>query len=206
MSGGTRIGLDLDNTLISYEEVFRVYAQRRGLIDAWFRGGKDDVRDALRRQDEGELKWQKLQGAVYGKGVADAVLFDGAAAFLRRARALGREIVIVSHKTEFGHYDPDRINLREAALAWMHAQGFFDSTRLGVVTDKVRFTATRGEKLALIREFAVDYFVDDLPEVLEHPEFPPEVTGILFTRGATSDSSYPRVAAHWRDIDRMVLG
>ncbi|MFZ2006083.1 MAG: hypothetical protein WAV02_13415 [Stellaceae bacterium] len=206
MSGGTRIGLDLDNTLISYEEVFRTYAQRRGLIEAGFRGGKDEVRQALRRQDDGELKWQQLQGAVYGKGVAEAALFDGADAFLRRASALGREIVIVSHKTEFGHYDPDRINLREAALAWMRAQGFFDPDGLGVAPDKVRFTATRGEKLALIRELAVDFFIDDLPEVLEHPEFPPEVTGILFTRGATSESTYPRIAAHWRDIARMVLG
>lgn len=206
MSGGTRIGLDLDNTLISYEEVFRTYAQRRGLIEAGFRGGKDEVRQALRRQDDGELKWQQLQGAVYGKGVAEAALFDGADAFLRRASALGREIVIVSHKTEFGHYDPDRINLREAALAWMRAQGFFDPDGLGVAPDKVRFTATRGEKLALIRELAVDFFIDDLPEVLEHPEFPPEATGILFTRGATSESTYPRIAAHWRDIARMVLG
>jgi hypothetical protein len=206
MSGGTRIGLDLDNTLISYEEVFRSYAQRRGLIEAGFRGGKDEVRHALRRQDDGELKWQKLQGAVYGKGVAEAVLFDGADAFLRRASTLGREIVIVSHKTEFGHYDRDRINLREAALAWMRVQGFFDTGGLGVAPDKVRFTATRDEKLALIREFAVDYFIDDLPEVLEHPDFPPEVTGILFTRGVTCESSYPRVAAHWRDIARMVFG
>ncbi len=205
MANGARIGIDLDNTLISYEDVFRTYAQRRGLIEAGFRGGKDEVRRALRCLEDGELKWRKLQGAVYGKGVADAVLFDGADAFLRRASALGREIVIVSHKTEFGHYDPDRINLREAALTWMRTQGFFDSGRLGVAPDKVRFTATRGEKVALIREFGVDYFIDDLPEVLEHPDFPLEVTGILFTRGVTGEATYPRVAAHWRDIARMVL-
>ncbi len=28
---------------------------------------------------------------------------------------------MVSHKTEYGHYDPDRVNLREAALGWMTA-------------------------------------------------------------------------------------
>lgn len=201
----SRIGIDLDNTLISYEEVFRAYASERGFVAPDFAGGKDAVRDVIRGLDGGELAWQKLQGVVYGRGVSEALLFDGADVFLRRARALGHEIVIVSHKTEFGHHDPDKINLREAALAWMRARGFFDPDGLGVAPDKVRFTATRDEKIAAIRELSVDYFIDDLPEVLEHPDFPPEIVGILFTRGVPMTSPYPRIAAHWRDIANMVL-
>lgn len=206
MAGGRRIGIDLDNTLISYEDVFCAYARARGLVPPEFCGGKDEVRDAIRAGADGELAWQQLQGAVYGKGVREAVLFDGADAFLRRARDLGREIVIVSHKTVFGHYDPDRINLREAALAWMRERGFFSSAAFGISPDKVWFTATRAEKIAAIRELAVDCFIDDLPEVLGHPDFPPEIMGVLFTRGGATASSYPCAAAHWRDIAEMVLG
>lgn len=206
MGVGKRIGIDLDNTLISYEDVFRAYARERGLVDADFRGGKDEVRDKIRVADDGELAWQKLQGAVYGRGVADAVLFAGADQFLLKARAQGREIVIVSHKTVFGHHDPDKVNLREAALAWMRGQGFFNAERFGLSPENVWFAPTRSEKIAKIRELSVDCFVDDLPEVLEHRDFPSEVTGILFTRGAVTTSSYPRVAAHWRDVAEMVLG
>jgi hypothetical protein len=206
MSGGKRIGLDLDNTLISYEKVFCAYAQARGLVGPDFRGGKDDVREALRARPGGELGWQTLQGAVYGRGVVDAELFPGADEFLLRARRQGHEIIIVSHKTVFGHYDPEKINLRDAALGWMRRQGFFSADRFGLSPANVWFTATRSEKIAKIRELSVECFVDDLPEVLEHCDFPSDVAGILFTRGAAKTSSYPRVAAHWRDIGEMVLG
>src|SRR5215469_4331457 len=98
-----RIGIDFDNTLIDYDEVFRALACERGLIDPGFRGGKDDVRRAVRALPDGEDAWQRLQGAVYGSRIADAVLFEGAGAFLRHARAEGHDILIVSHKTEYGH-------------------------------------------------------------------------------------------------------
>ena len=57
-----------------------------------------------------------------GTGIRDAVLIDGVADFLRRCGAHGHTVYIVSHKTEFNRYDPDQVNLRHAALAWMEAQ------------------------------------------------------------------------------------
>ena len=39
------------------------------LLPANFSGSKQQVRDAIRRLPEGELKWQALQGHVYGKGI-----------------------------------------------------------------------------------------------------------------------------------------
>ena len=201
-----RIGIDLDNTLINYDEVFRTFAQQRGLLDSSFVGGKDDVRAALRAMPDGEIAWQHLQGAVYGKGVRQAVLFEGAEVFLLRARDRGCEVFIVSHKTEFGHYDPDRVNLRDAAMQWMETQGFFRDDAFAIPDKNVLFASTRSEKIAAIRELGVSFFIDDLPEVLEDGGFPEAVTGILFTRGAGALSPYPRALAHWRDITGMVFG
>ena len=110
------IGIDFDNTIVTYDEVFCAMAKRCGLIDPAFVGSKQAVRDAIRLLPDGELAWQRLQGQVYSKGLADANMVRGFEAFLRRCRAEGCAVMIVSHKTEFGHYDPDRINLREAAL------------------------------------------------------------------------------------------
>lgn len=206
MAAPRRIGIDLDNTLIDYDQVFRMFAQERGLLDASFAGGKDEVRAAIRALPDGELAWQRLQGVVYGKGVRRAVLFEGADAFLRRAREERIDVVIVSHKTEFGHYDPDRINLRSAALEWLQERGFFDNDGFGLCHEDVIFAATRSEKIGIIRKLGVDFFIDDLIEVLEDSDFPAEVTGILFTRGVAIAEQYPRSLPHWREITRMVFG
>jgi hypothetical protein len=206
MAARQRIGIDLDNTLINYDGVFCTLAVAHGLIGAPTIRTKSAVREAMRALPDGELAWQRLQGVVYGKGVRDAVLFDGADRFLRRAREAGCDVFIVSHKTEFGHYDPDRVNLRDAARAWMEMQGFFHTDGFGIPSGNVTFATTRAEKIAAIRGLDVDVFIDDLPEVLEDGDFPPTVTGILFTGGADFVGHHPRALAHWRDITAMVFG
>jgi hypothetical protein len=206
MAERQRIGIDLDNTLINYDGVFCGLAVAHGLIESSAIRTKAAVREAIRGLPDGELAWQRLQGVVYGKGVRDAVLFDGADLFLRRARESGCDIFIVSHKTEFGHYDPDRVNLRDAAREWMEMQGFFHADGFGIPSGNVTFAATRAEKIAAIRALGVDVFIDDLPEVLEDGDFPPAVTGILFTGGIEAAGQRPGALAHWRDITAMVFG
>ena len=176
-----RIGIDFDNTIITYDEVFRAAARAQGLIEPGFDGSKQAVRDAIRLLPDGELTWQKLQGQVYGKGIVDAGLCNGVDSFLRRCRAEGAVVFIVSHKTEFGHYDPARVNLRTAALDWMTARGFFRPDGYGLAPDNVFFEGTRAEKLARIGTLDCSYFIDDLEEVLDDPGFPAGVQRILFS-------------------------
>ena len=198
-----RIGIDFDNTLIDYDEVFLTVARERGLIGPELVGGKQTVRAAVRELPDGETQWQRLQGAVYGRGIAGAVMFDGAEEFLRRARAEGHEVLIVSHKTEFGHFDPGSLNLRDAALAWMEQKGFFQVYGIGLASRNVHFSATRAEKLARIGVLGITHFIDDLPEVLDDPGFPAGVVKILFTNGAPARR--PDAFAHWREITAAVL-
>jgi len=200
-----RIGIDFDNTLIDYDEVFRTLARERGLVGPEFRGGKEALRRAVRAQPDGEAAWQRLQGSVYGTGIFGAVLFEGADDFLRRARADGHDILVVSHKTEYGHFDPTRVNLRDAALAWMRDKGFFRDDGFGLPVENVRFAATRSEKIDQIARLAFTHFIDDLPEVLDDPEFPAGVSKILFTNGAREDGMRPGAFAQWRDIADAVL-
>jgi hypothetical protein len=206
MAARRRIGIDLDNTLINYDDVFCTFAKERGLLDSSAATSKAAIREALRAMPEGEIAWQRLQGAVYGKGVRYAVLFEGADRFLQRAREQDCEIFVVSHKTEFGHFDPDRVNLRDAALDWMKGQGFFRNDGYGIPRENILFAATRSDKIAAIGELDVDTFIDDLPEVLDDKGFPPCVTGILFTADKAAASAYPRAFAHWRDITSAVFG
>jgi len=198
-----RIGVDFDNTLISYDAVFHATATRLGLIGEGIAPRKQAVRDAIRLAPDGELAWQKLQGHVYGAGIADATLIDGVDAFLRRCRAEACEVVIVSHKTVFGHHDPQRINLRDAALDWMKARKFFADDGYGI--SDVFFEATRAEKLSRIGALACDWFIDDLEEVFSDPAFPPGVRRILFAPAADAAAS-GIVCSTWKRIEERVFG
>jgi hypothetical protein len=200
-----QIGIDFDNTIIGYDEVFLAAARERQLIGADFAGTKQAVRDAIRLLPEGEISWQRLQGHVYGKGIRNAVLVDGVAAFLRQCRARGHAVYIVSHKTEYNRYDPDRINLRQAALAWMEAHGLF-SEAFGIPRASVFFADTRAKKLARIADLGCTHFIDDLEEVLTAPGFPPAVKRILFSRRRDAAHGMPfPVCADWQSIAETIF-
>jgi len=204
MSGGLRIGLDFDNTIITYDAVFLATARKWGLVGADFIGGKQAIRDAIRLLPDGELSWQKLQGQVYGKGLAQAEMVEGVDAFLRRCRTSNVPVTIVSHKTEFGHHDPDRINLRDAARAWMSGRGFFQTGGYNIAPDAVYFESTRQDKIARIAQVGCSHFIDDLEEVLCDPTFPFEVERILFSDVAPASGSCI-VCPTWRQIEERVF-
>lgn len=198
-----RIGIDFDNTLISYDNVFLAAAVERKLLSDGFRGNKQAVRDAIRLMPGGEMNWQRLQGYVYGKGIGGAVMFDGVDAFLRGCRAAGHDVFIVSHKTEFGHEDRDRVNLREAALSWMAAHGFFALDVYAISRENVFFESSRAEKLKRIASLRCAYFIDDLEEVLTDPDFPPGVNRVLFS--ALGSSLHFSSCASWQRIAETVI-
>jgi hypothetical protein len=201
-----RIGLDFDNTIIRYDKVFRQAAKERGLVDADFYGTKQHVRDAIRSLVDGELKWQALQGYVYGRGIANAEVFKGVPDFLGRARKDGHTILIVSHKTEYGHFDPERINLRSAALGWMEAHGFFSGCGFSIARDNVYFAATRAEKLNHIASLNCDFFVDDLEEILADPAFPASVERILFSENAANAEGLPYIICRdWIGVEEIIF-
>jgi hypothetical protein len=205
MASGLRIGIDFDNTIIAYDQVFCTAAKLGGLISADFVGGKQAVRDFIRLLPDGELTWQRLQGQVYGKGISGAMLIPGVDAFLRRCRDEGCTVSIVSHKTEYGHYDPERINLREAARKWMTTNGLLDG-EFGISSSNIFFEGTRAAKLARIASLSCTHFIDDLEEVLLDPAFPSRVERILFSEHEGVKLPVPyMVCPTWRDIEDRIF-
>lgn len=179
-----RIGVDFDNTLISYDSLLRTLAAERGLDPAL--RGKRAIRDALRASPEGDIAWQRVQGELYGPRLSEAEPMPGALDFLARCRDRGDDVFIVSHKTAFAGYDPTRTPLRDAATAWMRRQGFFD--RFGLSESHVFYESTRREKVARISALDLDAFIDDLEEVFEEPGYPADVRAILFDTTSPADT------------------
>jgi hypothetical protein len=201
---GMRIGIDFDNTLIDYDRVFLAAAKQRGLVATDFIGSKRALRDAIRLTPDGELAWQRLQGYVYGTGIGRAVPFAGASEFLRRCARERVATFIVSHKTRYGHHDPARVDLREAARDWMTAQGFFRPDEGALPGDHVFFEDDRAHKLARIAAVECTHFIDDLEEVFADPHFPRGVRRILLAE--TGAASCDVLCADWRQVGAAVFG
>jgi hypothetical protein len=206
MTAGIRVGIDFDNTIVTYDDVFSDAAASFAEIAPGVGRQKRDIRDYLRALPDGELTWQRLQGHVYGKGISGARMFEGVDRFLRRCRAENAVIVIVSHKTEFGHHDPDRVNLRDAARGWMAQHGFFREDGFAIPPANLFFEATLAEKLRRIASLNLNCFVDDLEEVLDDPGFPASVKRILFSQADLPARRPPyAVCRSWGEIEKLVF-
>ena len=202
---GLRIGIDFDNTIICYDKVFAAVARQRGLVPEDWVGLKAEVRDLLRSRAGGELAWQGLQGFVYGKGIGGAEIYPGVREFLAACRKAGASVYIVSHKTQFGHQDPDRVDLREAARGWLKSAGLIDAADAALVAGNVYFEDTLVAKVERLANLQLDIFIDDLVDVFEQPHFPRATRSILFTQSRLPHPDHCEPFATWADIGRGVF-
>src|SRR5689334_19654230 len=100
-----RIGLDFDNTIVSYDNLFHTVAREQSLIPPDLPPNKLLIRDYLRQIDQ-EDRWTEMQGTVYGSRMLEAQAYPGALDFIRRATAAGHTLAIVSHKTQYNFRGP----------------------------------------------------------------------------------------------------
>ena len=195
MNSSLVIGIDLDNTIINYNSAFVRSALQLDFIseDCLSKklsasneiSPKSFVKKHLLTLDNGQYKWESLQGLVYGKFIYYAEIFPGVVNFLAHCQRRGHTVVFVSHKTEFGHYDKSKTSLRKAALNFLEENNCFSGS-YGIKKKDVYFTSTRQCKVNKISELNCDYFIDDLLEVFEEPHFPKNTKRILFNNKAQS--------------------
>jgi hypothetical protein len=198
-----RIGLDFDNTIVDYDGVFHAAALERGLIPADLPRSRTSVRDFLNgsgRKDD----FTELQGHVYGARMDLARLYPGVRAFVAAAVAAGHDLALVSHKTRHPILGP-RHDLHAAARGFLVANGLVGADALPA--DRIFFEARKEEKVARIATLGCDAFVDDLPEILAMPGFPPATRRILFDPdGLFADGPPHERHAGWDTIAAALLG
>ncbi len=198
------IGVDFDNTIVSYDALFHRIAVERGLIPSSVTVDKTAVRDHLRLLG-GEEQWTELQGLVYGTHIREAVAFPGVKGFFARCHRAGISVHIVSHKTRQPVLGP-RHDLHAAALGWLEHSGFFASESPALPRDHVHFGVTRLEKIGHIRALGCTTFIDDLEEVFSESEFPADVDRILFAPQRQSAApAGVKVLTSWAQIENHVF-
>lgn len=195
------IGIDFDNTIICYDDIFWQTAVEDNLIDPSVPRNKTAIRDDLRRRQL-EKKWIELQGIVYGDKITGAVMFKGLDIFLDACTDIDATLMIISHKTRYpnsGH----RIDLRNAATTWLSTNGFFHRW---LSPTNVYFESTLSEKVARISREKCDVFIDDLEDVFMHPFFPAETRQILFNSMFPAQTpSKASEAANWSRVYELLF-
>lgn len=174
------VGIDLDNTIIRYDNSLYGIALERNLISETTPKIKQQIRDEVRTKHS-EIEWQKLQIAIYGTHIDRAELINGVWDFLLALKETGIKFKIISHKTRYPNYGDSKVDLRAAAMEFLHQNNFFSKSGLGLTEDDVFFQPTRTEKIATIRKLNCSIFIDDLKELYLEPTFPQQTTKILFS-------------------------
>lgn len=198
-----RIGIDFDNTIACYDGLCAALAAEQGLIPKGEASTKAEVKRMLLESKEGMTKWQRLQGQMYGPYMKKADLYPCFPRFLFRCKLLGHEIFIVSHKTEYGHFDETKTPLRQASIEWMREQGLIQPSDFGIDPNNIFFESTRDEKVIRIKKLNLDLMIDDLAEVLLDQSFP-DIRKILFNEPSPTflDETYPS----WDAISNALFG
>ncbi|MBL09666.1 MAG: phosphotransferase [Acidiferrobacteraceae bacterium] len=199
------LGIDLDNTVISYDEVFLFGALELKLVPIGWEGSRLQVRDYVRHQKDGDIAWQRLQGKVYGKWLHLAKLFPGVYRFLWRCKYRNIVVDIVSHKTEYGHLDDEKISLRKSALDFLIEHEVLSMSSESLI-NKIDFFSRKEEKLEHISKKQFDWFIDDLPEIVEHDEFPRKTKTFGFDPTGASGFRFTNTVKSWAEIENYVLG
>ena len=202
-----RIGLDFDNTIANYDQAFPEVARILGYEtnDLTATLNKRDLKLKLLKLPDGDTAWQKVQVLVYGKFIDLASLYPGVYEFVLRALASGHKIFIVSHKTELGHFDESRTQLRQAATTWLINQKLVGDSDSKIKLQNIYYAETRDEKINKIVELQLDVFIDDLDEVLSDRSFPKRTRKILFGSGATTSQEILAMQS-WREVGDELFG
>jgi len=182
------LGLDFDNTIIRYDELFHKIALEKSLIPTDLSKEKNAVHDYLRNKNV-EDEWTMIQGEAYGDRIKEAEPYDGVLDMLQQLTAENIPMYIISHKTRTPFLGP-KWDLHAAARSWLHMYRFSDPQGLNWNENCIFFELTKEKKVERIIETECTHYVDDLVKILEL--LPDTINKILF-----SPSGSPDVPNHW---------
>ncbi|SHF72282.1 5' nucleotidase, NT5C type [Ornithinibacillus halophilus] len=186
-----RFGFDIDDTLINLREhAFNLY--KRKLNQALSREDylsiqRVEIHEPFGLTDEeGKELWNNSLETIY---FTDCPPFPSAVETLQGLAREGHEIFYITARPK-GH--------RERTIKWMSDQGF------PVLDSNFYYGMKDHEKIHIIKELSLDYYVDDKPAVLETLS-DTTVQLIVKDQSYNQELHLPRLTA-WKDFNRLVMG
>ncbi len=202
------IGIDFDNTIITYDKLLHKLAIKKQLIEPVTSQIKKKIRDKIRLLPDGENKWQKLQIDAYGIHIKEAELSNGIDEFFNICKEREIKTYMVSHKTQYPNLNYLKVDLRKAALDWMSKHAFFDKNGFYFKESDVFFESTRKDKIARIKQLKCTHFIDDLEETFFEETFPKDIKRILYSpheQNFNSEKDFDFTAKNWNEITEYLF-
>jgi hypothetical protein len=198
------IGIDFDNTLIDYHNLFYEAGLSLGVLPDKAGCGKSEIREYLIGAGR-EEDWTRIQGLVYGEYIRHAKEMVGFSSFSALCHEKGWRIFIISHKTRDSIIG-EKYNLHLSASNWLEQNRIYGKGIHGAV-EGVFFEETRIEKICRINCLGCDILIDDLAEVLLHPDLSKDIFKILYDPGKKNrpDSNY-LTAGSWDQVRGIIEG
>ncbi len=163
-----KIGIDFDNTIVNYEDLFHQESIRRKLFkkSQKKKNSKNNLKNKLISNNR-EEEWTSIQGIVYGKKMLKAKPYTGSVKFINKySNKKNFKIFIVSHKTLYPIIG-EKINLHKISKNWIIKKKIFKNKKISWINKHVFFLQTKKEKIKKIIDLKCDYFIDDLNEILK---------------------------------------
>lgn len=171
------IGIDFDNTIIDYNNLFYEAGLSLGVLPDNADCNKKIIREYLIRKGR-EPDWIKIQGLVYGKYIRTAKIMGGFSSFSDHCYGMGWKIFIISHKTR-DSIAGEKFNLHNSALIWLEKNRIYGTDSRGAV-DGIFFESTLYEKVCRINQLGCNIMIDDQAEVLLHTDLSRDIIKILY--------------------------
>jgi len=193
-----RIGVDFDNSIVKYDELFYEVALAKKLIPKHIPRTKEGIRNFLREKGNENL-WTGLQGQVYGPEMHRSMIFEGVLEFFKFCAKNNLTVFIISHKTRYP-FIGQKYDLHRFARRWIKENIL---ERVPISEKNIFFELTKKEKAERIKIQKCDYFIDDLPEFLLEDYFPAETQRILFDPNSSyMGKELPRFGS-WNNIKNL---
>lgn len=195
----TKIGIDIDHTVLDYSESINMLSRCNSLLKGVVLREKEELKHYVTENHGGEV-WTELQGELYGKYINYANLYPGVLESLACFESVGISWYLVSHKTEFpirGYPFP----LRRATFRRLVELQLISHSN---PQQNVFFFDTKSKKIEFINDYGFDFFIDDLPEILEEVSHP--IYRILFRSMSQRQGAFDALAKSWTDVRSIVVG
>ena len=193
-----KLGIDLDNTIISYDDLIHNLAKKK------FPKIRLSKNIRLKKIIKNKIikfynndQWTKLQGIIYGEKILEAKLFNNFKEGIQKLKD-EFEIFIISHKTNKAAIGKN-INLRSAAKKFLKKNDISFCKNELINRNKILFASTQKEKIKLIKNNGIDIFIDDLDIVLQ--ALPNQIKKIHFSKKKYKFENF----YDWKKITQILL-
>lgn len=197
------VGIDFDNTLVNYDQIFSSEMTRLGIVKKGMESSKEALKRHFEAQGDGNLLWTRMQSEIYCRRLHESSIAEGALDAIRAILESGVAVRIISHKTQYPTVG-FAVDLHHCAKRWINDFVIGRLSKLNNTSIKWIFCPTVDEKWECVEQEGCDWFIDDLHSFLSDSRFPKDTTRVWYTNKVSSSQEF-QAFSKWTDIAQYIL-